>query len=50
MSLDTLGYVLVNTWNHPKPSETLFERGDVGRGVRHPPKCSSLVHLGPYID
>ena len=47
MSWDTLRYVLVNIWNHPRPSETLFGIGDVDRGVHHTPKCSSLVHLGP---
>ena len=49
MSWDTLSYVLVTIWNLPRPSETLFEIGDVDHGVRHTPKCTNLVHLGPRL-
>ena len=47
VSRDTLGYVLVNIRNHPEPSETLFERVDVGPGGQDIPGSSSLVHFGP---
>ncbi len=50
MSWDTLGYIVVSIWNHPRPLETLFGSKHVGRGGRHIPGSSSLVRFEHRMD